>query len=153
MSAILPKADIDRHRIDQQASQHRTAARSVERYWGRDGRRRECDWDPTVSKFVARISLGGVRLGSNSRAENTTESAHRISRSRVWDWDPTRRINVRVCIDRRTHANPAPKLDRRNYGVASVPHERRLLGAEHSNVQVGALSQRRTGCHACLRFP
>ena len=37
--------------------------------------RRECDWDPTVSEFVAIILLGRVRLGSNCRTENTGESA------------------------------------------------------------------------------
>src|SRR4051812_21908804 len=41
--------------------------------------RRECDWDPTVSEFVARILLGQVRLGSNCRAEKIVECYGGIS--------------------------------------------------------------------------
>jgi hypothetical protein len=40
----------------------------------RTGWRRECDWDPTVSEFVARILLGRVRLGSNSHHRNHSTS-------------------------------------------------------------------------------
>jgi hypothetical protein len=35
--------------------------------------RRECDWEPKASEFVAIILLGGVRLGSNCGAENIAE--------------------------------------------------------------------------------
>ena len=42
--------------------------------------RRECDWDPTVSEFVATILLGRARLGSNRRSENTRESAPMVRR-------------------------------------------------------------------------
>jgi hypothetical protein len=38
-------------------------------------RRRECDWDPTISEFVAIMLLGRVRLESNPRAENKREFA------------------------------------------------------------------------------
>ena len=40
--------------------------------------RRECDWDPTVSEFVAIILLGRVRLGSNRRVEITREPASAV---------------------------------------------------------------------------
>jgi hypothetical protein len=43
--------------------------------YGKKCWRRECDWDPTVSKFVARILLGRVRLGSNCRPANAGELA------------------------------------------------------------------------------
>jgi hypothetical protein len=41
----------------------------------RTGWRRGCDWDPTVSEFVARILLLRVRLESDRRAEKTAECA------------------------------------------------------------------------------
>jgi hypothetical protein len=47
----------------------------------RPGWRRECDWDPTVSEFVAIILLGRVRLESNRWVENTRESASLVCES------------------------------------------------------------------------
>ena len=49
-----------------------------ERWSGNDWRR-ECDWDPKASEFVATILLGRVRLGSNSDAGNTRESVSAVS--------------------------------------------------------------------------
>jgi hypothetical protein len=53
--------------------------------------RSECDWDPTVSEFVARILLRRVRLGSNRRTENTGEIA-----LMVCDLSVAKRFQVRV---------------------------------------------------------
>jgi hypothetical protein len=54
---------------------------------------RECDWDPTVSEFVA-IVLGRVRLKSNRSVENTRKSA-----SVIRDVSSTQEIAARRVTD------------------------------------------------------
>ena len=58
--------------------------------------RRECDWDPKASEFVATILLGRVRLESNDRTENTGENRSGGLR--------------RTC--RLSECDPAPTFDR-----------------------------------------
>ena len=72
------------HQVYDRTSKLRAASRG-----GKGDRWRECDWNPTVSEFVATILLGQVRLGSNCRPVLTQESAALVREVR-----PLKRCNL-----------------------------------------------------------